>query len=332
MDYYDELGVNKDASDKEIKLAYRRLAKKYHPDRNKSPHAEEKTKRINEAYNVLGDTNKKTEYDKSCSNIFGGFGKSNFNVNDIFGRSNFDFNKSHVKKTHKISKTFDSKLKNTIKITFTEAISGESKKILNSYKVECSDCNGYGGQLKLCGVCNGTGLINKNDGFISINTTCVECRGTGQKSIGVCPKCDSKGYIEKNEEIEINVPEGVEPRTTLFVKGKGNYINGTRGDLYISVVILPSDVYERKGNDILMTVYVDVFDVLVEKTINIVTFNGDINVELNNDIIENGIKIDGKGTKSIKGNTYGDLVVDFITKIPILTDSQKEDLKNIGWL
>ena len=329
MDYYDELGISKTATDAEIKRAYRRLAKTYHPDKNKTPEAEDKIRRVNEAYQILGDREKRTVYDRQQSNSSGRmFGNTNFDISDIFSNA-FDFNKPRHQK-HKFKKTFESQAKTTLTIDFIESILGVSDKIFTHiYRKECSSCNGYGGEFSACPNCAGAGVVNRSDGFISINTTCSKCHGTGKKIGSVCGICSGKGYDDVAEELMINIPEGLESRTKLFVKGKGNYINGSRGDLYIAIDIVENKLYSRNGNDIVMTIDVDILDVLLERTIPVQSFRGDFSIDLDPDTIHDPIILVGKGTKPINGTNYGDFIIKISPQIHKLTDSQKNILETM---
>lgn len=328
MDYYSELGIDKNATDVEIKQAYRRMAKTYHPDRNKSPDAEEKIKRVNEAYDVLSDKNKKAEYDSKKSNAFAGFGRSNFDIGDIFSNS-FDFNKPRQHK-HKFKKKFESQSKTTIQIDFSESILGVTdKKISHIFKHECSKCSGFGGEFQPCNICGGSGSINRNDGFISINITCTSCSGSGKKIISPCTECGGEGYIDTEEELAINIPEGLEVKTKLFVKGKGNLINGSRGDLYITVEILPDPIYRRHNNDIHMTVDVDVVDIMLESSVVCNTLKGEVPIHLTPAVINDKIIQKSMGTKTVNSDTYGDLIITINPTIPKLSDEQKNILKSL---
>ena len=331
MDYYLELGVSKHASEQEIKLAYRTLAKKYHPDRNKALDAEDKIKKINEAYEVLGDTAKRQKYDEE-TNLFRSFRTKsenvNFDMSDIFNQSFSGFKPTHKK--HNIKKTFKADNEVIIDIIFNEAILGTSNKsINNTYKYECRECTGHGGIYDVCGICEGSGLKHHSDGFISINTSCKHCMGIGKLKIDTCTKCNDMGYIEKIENISIKIPEGLESRTRLFVKGKGNYINSVRGDLYITVNILADESYERQGNNIIFKTQINIFDILLEKNIILDTIKGPVPLALSHDIMQKDTIVTGKGTKNVNSVIYGDMIIKITSEIPKLTLEQKEILKKI---
>lgn len=330
MGYYEELGVSKNSSEAEIKQAYRKLAKEYHPDKNKTDEAQDRIRRINEAYKILGDKEKRSIYDRQMNaGSQRQFGKSSFDISDIFS-SAFDFNKTHTSHKHKFKKTFESQLKSTITLDFSESILGvNGKKLNHTYKKECSGCKGYGGEFSPCKNCGGAGVVNRSDGFISINTTCNTCQGTGKKVSSKCGSCGGVGYHEISEEVIVDIPEGLESRTKLFVSGKGNYINGSRGDLYITVDIHEDKKYSRNGNNIIMTIDVDILDILEEKTIHVESLRGEFSIDLDPNTISEVIVLSGKGTKTINGTNYGDFLIKLTPRIYRLTEKQKNILKTI---
>lgn len=331
MNYYSVLGISKDSTATEIKYAYRSLAKEYHPDINKTKGAEAKFKMINEAYEVLGNPQKKKKYDSPSIDSFGtfsGFGNSSMNMNDFF---NTAFNFNHKNDTRpKQKKTFTSEAHLDVHITFEESIFGiQNKSVKHSYKSECLKCSGHGGEFDTCGDCGGKGLRLKTDGFISVNTTCTTCKGTGKKRTKDCVKCGNKGYSLVVEEIDVNIPEGIEERTQLLVRGKGHKINGKRGDLYLSVKVDEKEDFAREKNNIIQTVYVNVLDILTEKTIVVESLRTNYEIDLTDMYYDKEIIYKNQGTKTVKGSVYGDLVFRFKTYIPKLTNNQKEILKSI---
>lgn len=316
MGYYEDLGVSRDTSCDDIKRAYRKLAKKYHPDVNSSKDAVDNFKKISAAYEVLGDEKRKRIYDAECNN--------HFNLNNIF--NNNSINRSRVNK-HKTKKKFEKEANTTISVSFKEAILGvQNKTIINTYKKECSICYGYGGEYTKCVYCHGIGMINKVDGFISMNITCHNCKGDGKILDVGCLNCNSNGCTEHTEEIIINIPEGLEQRTKLLSKGKGNFINNSRGNLFINIEIEPEKPYHRSGNDITMDVPVNVFDILLEKTITIDYFKEIFLIDLLDIDIKEHIIKKGFGTKTVNGNNYGDLIVKLNVIIPKITDIQKKNI------
>lgn len=331
MDHYNVLGLSRTATQEEIKKAYRSLAKKYHPDLNKSPESEEKFKNVNAAYEVLGDQEKRRQYDHGGQNIFGGFGgfgTHHFDMNDIM--RGFGFNGTQSKKAN-VKKTFTAEDNIMYVISFEDAILGVTEKtITRSYKTECSKCNGYGGDFKDCTDCNGIGMVNHTDGFVNIMTTCKHCMGTGKTKIEECNKCASKGYLEVEEQISFRIPSGIENKTRMVMRGKGNKINGARGDLYIEIIIEPSNTYSRSGNDIIMHLPTNVLDVLKEKTITAQVFNKTYDIDLKNSYHGKRIIIKNAGTSSLNNTEqYGDLIIVIELEIPVLTEREKKIIESI---
>jgi len=335
MDYYSVLGVEHNSTTDEIKKAYRKLAREYHPDINKTKEAEEKFKKINEAYEILGDSNKRKNYDSKSSNPFGsftsGFGKAgSMDMNDLFSKAFGGFGSNNTRKKSKHKKTFTSEAELSIYISFEESVFGVDKKtITQSYKTECSKCHGYGGEFTKCQVCDGEGARLKTDGFVSINTTCSECYGTGTIKSGSCTKCDDKGYILVAEEIDIRIPEGIEERTRLLVRGKGHKINGKRGDLYVSMKIHKHDQFTRDKNNIIQDVKVNALDILLEKELSIQSLRNEVTINLKNAYHGKEIIIEGQGTKTVNSEEYGNLILVLNVYFPELSDKQKEILKDM---
>jgi molecular chaperone DnaJ len=334
MDYYSILGIDKTATPEEIKKSYRKLAREYHPDINKSKEAEEKFKKINEAYETLGNKNKKSIYDSPQANPFGGFSGfghgSSMNMNDFFSKTFGDFgNNTTTKPKHK--KTFTSELELSVNISLEESVFGvEKKTITHSYKTECTNCNGYGGEFKSCHSCDGKGKTLKTDGFVSINTTCTNCYGKGTVRVGSCTKCNDKGFMLVAEEIEIRIPEGIEERTKLLVKGKGNKINGKRGDLYVSIKVDEHPIYTRQKNDLIQTVNINALDILSQKTITVTSLRKTYEIDLTGAYDGKEFIYAGDGTKMVNGDKYGNLRLVLDVYFPKLSPEQIEIVKSIS--
>ena len=331
MNYYSVLGVTISSTQDEIKKAYRKLAKEFHPDRNKTKEAEDKFKKINEAYETLSDKSKRMKYDSPSpyGRSFSGFNKSNMDITDLFSQAFEGFN-GIKKRNVKQKKTFTSENTLIINISFEESVNGLDKKILkHTYKTECISCNGYGGKYIVCDSCNGKGTITKADGFVSINITCNECNGVGNKKVGSCVECHDKGYIEISEEIDFKIPEGMEERTQLLVRGKGHKINGKRGDLFVSVIVDEKSGFERVKNDIIQTISVNVLDILKENIILVKTLKDDIEINLSKSYHGREFIFKHKGTKTVHGQSYGDLIIKIDTYFPELDKKQKQIIKSI---
>lgn len=321
MNHYERLGINnKDTSASDIKAAYRKMAMKYHPDRNDAD-TQEEFKLINEAFTILGDEYKKATYDIS---IKMGFKSNRY---DNFSGSGFDNDhKNHTVRNTRL--TFQKNDILYIDVDFSTVILGvENKKISHQYKHECHNCEGSGGGYVHCMICSGTGTIKRTEGFTSINMHCSVCDGIGSTLISACVACNAVGYIDKDEDLEITIPEGFDPRTKLFVKGKGNITNGDRGDLTIEVSVIDNQQYKRKGNNIIMEIPVNIVDIILENTITVPTLRDDIPIDLTHTSLDDDIVKSHLGTKTVYGTVYGDLIVKIKPFFPSFTEIQKEALK-----
>ncbi len=249
MDYYEILGIDRGCSAGEIKKAYRKLALKYHPDRNPdNKEAEEKIKLINEAYQVLIDEEKRAIYDRygkeGLSGQMGGFRNQNMDdimdiFDSIFGGG---FGGGRAKREREYPRySLDVEMDYLLK--FNEAVFGVEKDIEIKYKVPCNDCNGTGaedGKLDICSYCKGQGQVVMRQGFMSFTQACPKCSGTGEKAKSGCKSCSGKGYHEERESFKIKIPAGIDTGTRLRVQKRGNQgRDGERGDLYLLFNVEP---------------------------------------------------------------------------------------------
>jgi molecular chaperone DnaJ len=252
--YYEILGVSPSASKDEIKKAYRELAKKYHPDKNKNDkQAEEKFKEINEAYDVLSDDKKRKEYD---IRLKGGFGFDGLNINDIFneffgGGFGFGFGFDDFNKSRNQTK-FKYDLQINVGIRLKDVINKNGnniKKIRYKYKKLCEECGGKGGDEKTCDVCNGSGFIKSDifSGYSEIKV-CNKCKGKGAIKTNICKKCNGRGYVEEYDFIELDLNK-LKEGMSFVIPNKGNEINGKRGNLIVKVRIVSGlDNVKVNGN------------------------------------------------------------------------------------
>lgn len=323
--HYTTLGLNSPSNPTEIKKAYRTLAKKYHPDINNTIEAEDKFKEINEAYETLGNEQNKRRYDAHSNNFNHSFGNDDqFNMNSMFSQFGFEQQKKPQQK-----KTFSQELRTIISLSFEESIFGhQDKAFINTYKVECGDCKGYGGTFSDCSVCGGHGMITSVDGFLNMRVTCKDCNGRGKIISSICGKCNSKGFIPKKEEIKINIPAGITNKSTMVSRGNGNKINNKRGDLFIAVDILPSPIYRRENNNIIMSATVSVVDIMKKKTLIIKGLQNEYEIDLNNAFQGKNFIFPSEGVKSMNSDKIGDFIIEIGLSFPELTEKQKDLLEN----
>lgn len=346
-DYYKILGVEKTASADEIKSAYRRLAKKYHPDLNKTPEAQEKFKEINEAYEVLGDDKKRSNYDQFGSAdgpSFQGFGGgqggfSGFGggFGDIFSDIFSAFGGNGQRET--MEQGEDINLQMTI--TFEEAAFGCAKDINVSKIDKCEACHGTGAkngtEFSTCPDCKGTGRVRFTQNTLFGTTiregACPKCSGTGKIVKEKCEACSGKGYKKVNSTITVKVPAGIDNDQVLRMAGRGNapYGNGVNGDLNIKIKVKPHKFFERKGFDLYLDMYVPFTTLMLGAKIKVPTLNGDMDVEIK-ELTQSGtvLRLKNKGIKYLNREVYGDILVTLKAEFPKTLDKKTKDaLKQI---
>lgn len=340
-DYYEVLGVNKNASKDEIKQAYKKLALKYHPDVNKEKGAEEKFKEISEAYAVLSDEDKKAQY-----NQFGHEGFSQqYSQEDIF--RNFDFS-GFGDDFPDVDNIFDmffggsrrrgprrgSDLRYDITLTFMEAALGCKKKIKFNKVEKCEKCNGTGAKnqnVVMCDKCGGSGHVRKTQrtvfGTFIQTGTCNRCYGSGRIAKETCSYC-SNGLVEKQKEITVNIPPGVDTgsRIRLVGEGEAGERNATAGDLYIVLRVLESEIFERKGDDIYIEALISFAQAALGTTIKIPTLGGHTEIKIPEGFqSETILRLKNKGIKHLNKNSYGDQFIKIKVKTPThLSRKEKE--------
>ena len=351
-DYYEVLGISKDASEQEIKKAYRSLAKKYHPDMNKSPDAEEKFKEINEAYEVLSDPDKKAKYDQfgfagvdpNAASGFGGFSSGSFDdLNDIFGSmfggggfSGFSgFGGSTSRNSTAPRKGQDRYMQ--MNVSFMDAIFGKNETINLSVDEKCSQCNGSGAasssDIITCSRCNGSGRVVTQQrtafGVFQSQSVCPDCNGTGKKIKKVCPKCHGEGYEHKRVSVDLKIPSGIQTGQQLRVQGKGELgINGgPNGDLYIEIRVASHEYFKREGKNIYITIPISNVDATLGCTVDVPTVHGDVELTIPAGT-QNGaqLRIREKGVPDIRGGKAGDEIVEIKVEIPKKLSREEKEL------
>ena len=326
-DYYNVLGVDKNASDDEIKKAYRKMAMKFHPDKNPdNPEAEAKFKEAAEAYDVLSTPDKKSNYDRFGSANGGGnpFGGGGFNMEDIF--SNFGdifgsaFNQRYSGGQKPQSRGSNLRIKVTLNID--EIIKGTSKKLKYKRQDKCTTCSGKGGtDVRSCIPCSGTGqrTVVQNTPFGQVRqvTTCPDCSGSGQIVMNKCNDCRGDGTVVKEQTVDVEIPAGVSNGMQLSMTGFGNHIrNGQPGDLHIIVEEERDFSFKRENNNIIVEKTISVIDAIIGSNIKVKTPHGEISVAIEPGT-EHGkvIRMSGKGIPDIQYG-MGDLYIKISIKIP----------------
>ena len=331
-DYYKILGVEKSATDDEIKKAYRKAALKYHPDKNPGDkEAEDKFKEAAEAYDVLSNKDKKSNYDRfgtADGNPFGGFGGTNyghgFDMNDIFSQFGDIFGDAFGQRYggQRSRRSRGSDLRIKITLTIEEILKGTTKKIKYKRQDKCSPCDGKGGtDVKDCLVCNGSGqrIVVQTTPFGQIRqqTSCPDCKGSGKQVTNKCGVCNGTGTNPKEEIVEIDVPAGVSNGMQLNMNGYGNHTrDGVPGDLHIIIEELREHYFRREGNNLVVEQNISVIDAIIGSHVKVKTPHGDITVTVDPGT-QHGktIKVQGKGVPDINFG-LGDLYVVINIKIP----------------
>lgn len=344
-DYYATLGVNKSASDDEIKSAYRQLAKKYHPDLNKTPEAAEKFKEINEAYSVLSDKQKRANYDQFGSadgpqGFGGGQGFSGFDSSEGFGGFEDIFNiftnfggRGRAQQAREEGDDINLNLV----ISFVDAAFGCEKEVTVTRKERCESCNGTGAKTDsdyvTCTECNGTGRVTYTQqtlfGMTRTVGTCRNCGGKGKVVKNKCPDCRGTGLKTVTAKIKVKIPAGIDNEQTLRIEGQGNQTaspNGIPGDLRISITVQPHSLLVRKGFDLYVDAYAPITTLMLGGKIEIPTLKGKQTIDVA-PLTQSNTKytLKGKGIKYLKGFGTGDLIVTIKGEMP--KDIDKNTIK-----
>ncbi|MBI5057805.1 MAG: molecular chaperone DnaJ [Nitrospirae bacterium] len=349
-DYYQTLGVDKNATDADLKKAYRQLALKFHPDRNPGDKAaEDKFKEINEAYSCLSDAEKRSNYDRfgtaegaggagfDFGAGFGGFSSSNFG--DIFGDVFGDiFGEFTGRRRSRPTKGQD--LRYDLDIALKESIFGVEKEIKIPRWENCPDCEGTGSKPgkgpAVCPNCKGTGQMRMQQGFFTISKTCGKCGGHGKVITDPCTKCKGQGKVKRERSISLKIPAGVDTGIRLKVSGEGEagFYGGPAGDLYVIINVTPHPFFKRKGNDLLCEVPISFVHAALGSEIEVPTIDGSATIKIPAGTPSGTVfHLKGKGAPKLggygKGNQYITVFIDVPKK---LTPRQKELLMEFARL
>jgi len=341
LSYYEILEVSKDADKTTIKKAYRKMAKKYHPDRNPDDQeAEHKFKLCNEAYQVLSDDKQRSVYDRygkeglqgaagGSRGGFGGFDDLGSIFEEMFGGG------GQGRRSRADSDKYPLDLGVEMSISFKEAIFGIEKDVDFRYKKSCQSCKGTGaknGKLTTCRQCGGKGQVYVRQGFMTFSQTCPVCHGEGMMAKDKCPDCHGEGYTEEKESVKIKIPAGIDSENRLRVSGKGNIgKNGHRGDLYVTFYVEPDEHFIRNGNDIYLEVPVFFTQAALGEMINIPSLTGELQLELDVGTKDKQqFRFQDEGVSDVHGHGKGDLIAQVNLTYPKkLNDEQKELLEKL---
>jgi molecular chaperone DnaJ len=340
-DYYETLGIKKDASEADIKKAFRRLARKYHPDVNPGDKAsEQKFKEINEAYEILGDPKKKEQYDQfgeagfegvhgfdgfgahGFSTDFGGFGVAEDILSDLFGG---------FQQRDRTSRGPD--LMSSLDISLEEAYRGVTKPFSLRREVSCKTCGGSGAESsQKCSNCKGTGSIKQGRGFFNLSKPCPVCRGAGRIVDLTCKTCGGSGKRMADESLNVKIPAGADTGSRLKLRGMGGVgLNGgPSGNLYIEITVRPHPVFERDGTDIYVDAPVTVGEATLGGKIEVPTLDGTVSMTLPSGSDSGSkFKLKGKGIPSARTGVKGDEFVNIKIIVPRKVNEQTKEALNL---
>lgn len=344
-DFYEILGVSRDADEREIKKAYKRLAMKYHPDKNQDDkvNAEAKFKEVKEAYEVLTDPQKKAAYDQYGHAAFeqgaGGFGGGGFNgadFGDAFGDIFGEFFGGGGRRQQTAARGAD--LQYNLALTLEEAAAGISKEIKVPTLVECETCHGVGTEkasdVVTCETCRGAGVVQMRQGFFAVQQECPTCHGRGKIIKNPCKKCHGEGRVQKTKTLSVNIPAGVDTgnRIRLAGEGEAGKSGAPAGDLYVQIQVKPHAIFERDGINLHCEIPINIVQASLGGDVEVPTLNGRVSLTIPAETQTGKVfRLRNKGIKSLRGNNIGDLYCHAVLETPVnLTGKQKELLKQLG--
>lgn len=355
-DYYDILGVSRDATQEEIKKAYKKLARKYHPDKNKEnkEEAEKKFKELSEAYEVLADPDKRAKYDRYgkqgvnfehgnftwddfthqadlndiFEEFFGGFGRRG-SFEDLFG------GRAGKKRRRKTQKPSGEDIRIPVNISLKEVAEGTRKKIKVRLFERCKECDGKGGETETCSRCNGTGEVRtQRSGFlgqmVSVST-CPQCRGTGEIVKNACSYCHGEGRIKKEKQLTVNIPAGVESGNYITMKREGNVgrRGGPRGNIIVEINVKSDNRFTREGDNLRVEVPISYRTAITGGKVKIPTLNGKVKLNIPPGTDSGKVfRLKGKGMGNLYGRGKGDLLAEVYIWTPDKISGEARNILN----
>jgi molecular chaperone DnaJ len=335
-DYYDILGLSRDADEKEVKRAYRKLAMKYHPDRNsEDKDAENKFKEASEAYEVLADQSKRAAYDQfghagvdgQAGGGFGGGGGGNFS--DIFGDVFGDIFGGGGGRGRN---TRGSDLRYTLELDLEEAVKGRTVEITIPGHRECGSCDGSGAEKgsrpEACSTCKGMGQVRMQQGFFTVQQACPTCRGSGQIIKNPCKVCHGQGRVQEEKTLSVKVPPGVDTGDRIRLSGEGEMgvEGGPSGDLYVQMSVREHSIFTRDGRNLYCEVPISIIDAALGGELEVPTLDGRVKLRIPPETQTGKLfRLRNKGVSPVRGGPSGDLLCRVTVETPVnLTKRQKE--------
>jgi molecular chaperone DnaJ len=340
-DYYEILGVSKGIDAKELKKAYRKLAMKYHPDRNPDDKdADAKFKEATEAYEILGDQQKRAAYDQyghagvDPNAAGGGFGGGGGNFSDVFGDVFGDiFGGGGGGGGRRGGPQRGSDLRYTMDLSLEEAVRGIEKKIRVPTLTSCDPCGGSGAKPgtkpKTCGTCGGAGQVRMQQGFFSVQQTCPSCRGQGTMIDDPCNSCHGRGVKEETKTLSVKIPPGVDTgdRIRLSGEGEAGAMGGPAGDLYVQVSVREHELFHRDGRNLYCDVPISIVDAALGGELEIPTLDGRVKLKIPAETQSGKLfRLRGKGVTPVRGGAAGDLLCRVQVETPVNLNSNQKDL------
>ena len=341
QDFYDVLGVSKSADESSLKSAYRKLAMKYHPDRNPGDtDAEKKFKEISEAYDVLSNPEKKAAYDQYGHEAFSGGAGQGFSEGFSSGFGSFSdifedfFGDMSGRQGNKDQRKKGEDLKYEMAINLRDAYTGVKKEINFDTLISCDSCRGSGSSkndgISSCTSCGGRGRIRASQGFFTVERTCPNCSGTGQVITDPCSSCNGEGRVRKNRKIEVSIPAGVEEGSRIRLSGEGaSGQNGASpGDLYIFIGIRDHEIFQRDGMEIFCNVPISISDASLGGSVEVPTVSGGrakVKIPAGTQSGDQ-LKLSGKGMPALRSVSFGDMIITLVVEIPKNLSSRQKEL------
>ncbi|BBD07965.1 molecular chaperone DnaJ [Desulfovibrio ferrophilus] len=340
-DYYDVLGVGREAGEDEIKKAYRKKAFEFHPDRNPDDaQAEEKFKEAAQAYDVLRDANKRARYDQFGhegvnGNGYGGFSNTDdifSSFSDIFGDL-FGFGPSRGPRATK-----GADLRYNLRISFRQAAKGDQMELKIPRKARCTECDGSGAepgsQPESCQQCGGSGQVTQAQGFFRVSTPCPICRGRGTVIQNPCAKCRGEGIVQETRELQVNIPAGVDNGSRLRLRGEGEpgELGGPSGDLYVVIYVDEDKTFRRQGQDLVHTVEINMVQAALGATVDVPTLDEPVPLSVPKGTQSGEVfQLRGLGLPFINRQSTGDLLVEVLVATPTSLSKRQEELLEEFW-